>query len=54
MVLFAGALLGCSPVLRTLTLTYSDDTIWALTLLFLTVHVFVHDYHFINTGSEAK
>uniref|UniRef100_A0A6A7G916 Phosphatidylinositol N-acetylglucosaminyltransferase subunit C n=1 Tax=Hirondellea gigas TaxID=1518452 RepID=A0A6A7G916_9CRUS len=37
-------LLGITPVLKTLTQSYSDDTIWALSLFCLSVHVVFHDY----------
>ena len=38
-------LLGLTPVLKTLTSTYSTDTIWALSLFLLGVHIVFHDYN---------
>jgi len=35
-------------LLRTLTLAYSSDTIWALTFLLCAVHLACHDYTFVN------
>jgi phosphatidylinositol glycan class C protein len=46
--LFAGILRVLAPVLRTLTSSYSEDTIWALALTLSAVHVFVHDYRLPN------
>eukprot|EP00741_Cyanophora_paradoxa_P005643 tig00000923_g5470.t1 len=42
--LLAFVLYELSPVLRTLTLTFSDDTIWALTVCLLLAHLLLHDY----------
>eukprot|EP00808_Paulinella_micropora_P029212 g48460.t1 len=47
--LLAAILLGLSPVLQTLTSTYSSDTIWALSFLLLALHLIAHDYSYINT-----
>ncbi len=44
MLLFSGALLGLSPVLMTLTSSYSSDTIWALTFSLFLIHIVFHDY----------
>ncbi len=44
MLLLSGALLGLSPLLMTLTSSYSSDTIWALTFSLFVVHVVFHDY----------
>lgn len=41
-------LLTLSPVLRTLTEAYSDDTIWSMTIMLLAIHLFAHDYSFVN------
>eukprot|EP01027_Heterolobosea_sp_BB2_P015384 GEZU01022010.1.p1 GENE.GEZU01022010.1~~GEZU01022010.1.p1 ORF type:complete len:186 (-),score=34.32 GEZU01022010.1:57-614(-) len=41
-------LLAFSPVLRTLTVTYTNDTIWSLTIFLLAVHLFAHDYSYVN------
>nr|CAG4719160.1 unnamed protein product [Naegleria fowleri] len=45
-------LLGASPILRTLTLLYSQDTIIALVCLLFTIHLFTHDYYFVNGKTE--
>lgn len=42
--LFTMGLRVLSPVLRTLTLSYADDTIHALALALLGVHLLFHDY----------
>lgn len=39
-----GILLGLSPVLRTLTTSISNDTIWALSVFLLLFHLLFHDY----------
>ncbi|KAL9645564.1 hypothetical protein ABK040_000627 [Willaertia magna] len=41
-------LLGASPILRTLTLTYSTDTIIAMVVLLFIIHLLTHDYHYVN------
>lgn len=51
-VLFFGTLLALSPVLRTLTIPFADDTIWALTISCLSVHVFFTDYTYVNGWSD--
>jgi len=43
-VLFVGIIWALSPVLQTLTSTYSDDTMWALTIFFSFLHVALFDY----------
>jgi len=48
-VLFMSTLLLLSPILRTLTEDYSDDTIWALTTIFFLANLLLHDYG----GSET-
>jgi phosphatidylinositol glycan class C protein len=50
--LFIVMLLLLSPVMHTLTYTFSNDTIWALAILFLFIHVFCNDYRYINGLSE--
>ncbi|KAG2392721.1 hypothetical protein C9374_011446 [Naegleria lovaniensis] len=45
-------LLGASPILRTLTLLYSQDTIIALVCLLFIIHLFTHDYYFVNGKTE--
>lgn len=42
--LLAASLRVLSPVLRTSTVSYSDDTIYALTLLLLGIHLLFYDY----------
>ena len=46
--LFAAILHLISPVLRTLTESFSDDTIWALSLVLTAVHLGVHDFSYVN------
>lgn len=41
-----------SPVLRTLTNSFSDDTITSCTALLLLLHLFFHDYGYVN--GDAK
>ena len=53
-VLFAGSLLGLSPVLKTLTQSYSSDTIWALTITLSAIHLIFHDYQFIINAKTLK
>ncbi|TMW62986.1 hypothetical protein Poli38472_005604 [Pythium oligandrum] len=48
--LFCATLSLLSPVLRTLTRSYADDTIWALAALFALVHLISHDYVYVNSG----
>eukprot|EP00802_Teleaulax_amphioxeia_P008282 Tamp_08290.p1 GENE.Tamp_08290~~Tamp_08290.p1 ORF type:complete len:479 (+),score=50.55 Tamp_08290:881-2317(+) len=48
MLLFVVALCTLAPVLRTLTMTISDDTLAAWSSLFLTVNLFCQDYGWIN------
>ncbi|KAJ5068386.1 phosphatidylinositol n-acetylglucosaminyltransferase subunit c [Anaeramoeba ignava] len=46
-------LLYCvSPVLRTLTQTFSPDTIWALTIILFVIHLLSQDYDYINGLSD--
>ena len=42
-----------SPVLRTMTQSYSTDTIWALCLLLLFIHIVFTDFSFLN-GYSTK
>jgi phosphatidylinositol glycan class C protein len=53
-VLLGVALFVCSPLLQTLTLSYSSDTIWALSLVLSVVHVCVHDFHYINSPTPVE
>jgi len=52
--LFAGALFTLSPVLKTLTHSYSSDTIWALTFFLMAIHIAFHDYSYINFGTNFE
>ncbi|CAN0546260.1 unnamed protein product, partial [Ectocarpus sp. 8 AP-2014] len=38
-----------APVLRTLTVSYSDDTIYALAVTLSFLHLAFHDYSYANT-----
>jgi len=49
--LFGGGLLGLSPVLKTLTRSYSSDTIWFLTFVLCTVHVVMHEYSYLQNNA---
>lgn len=51
--LFAGGLLGLSPVLKTLTHSYSSDTIWFLTFVLCTLHVVMHEYGYLQNNDDA-
>ena len=51
---FTVVLLYLSPVIHTLTLTYSGDTIWALSLLFLVVHMICFDYSAVGVDTENR
>jgi phosphatidylinositol glycan class C protein len=51
--LFVGALYGLSPVLKTLTLAYSSDTIWALSIALSALHVAAHDYGFLSCAAGS-
>ena len=42
-----------SPVLQTLTSSYSNDTIDALVIIFSTVHLVSYDYAYVNDTKEA-
>ena len=42
-----GTLLIMSPVLRTLTMSWSEDTIYAMTVMLLLMHLITHDYEYI-------
>jgi len=47
-----GFLLFLTPILRSLTATYSDDTILFLSIMCLMLHLLTHDYAFINNYRE--
>jgi phosphatidylinositol glycan class C protein len=48
LVLLFGSLFSLSPVLRTLTNSFSNDTIASCTCILLSMHLFFHDYGYIN------
>jgi len=52
--LFSGALFGLAPILRTLTRSYSSDTIYLLTFLLCVVHLAFHDYHPMNKTTNSN
>ena len=41
-----------SPALRSLTLTISTDTIIATTVVLFLLHLYLHDYNFVNSVTE--
>lgn len=47
---FVAGLYVLAPIYRTLTRTISSDSIWALTISLVIVHLFLHDY----TGPSVK
>ena len=46
-------LLVLSPVMRTLTRSYSNDTIYALSLILAFVHLFAYDYSYVNANTKV-
>lgn len=46
--IFLSVLFSFSPILQTLTQSYCNDTIWALTILLSTIHIVSHPYHVTN------
>eukprot|EP01117_Protostelium_nocturnum_P013929 TRINITY_DN5248_c0_g1_i1.p1 TRINITY_DN5248_c0_g1~~TRINITY_DN5248_c0_g1_i1.p1 ORF type:complete len:291 (-),score=61.96 TRINITY_DN5248_c0_g1_i1:190-1062(-) len=52
LVLLFASLFCLSPVLRTLTEPFSEDTVIACTSLLLSGHLFFHDYNFVNGDSD--
>lgn len=48
LVILLGSVFSLSPVLRTLTNSFSDDTISACTVILLILHLFFHDYGYVN------
>ncbi|CEG44691.1 phosphatidylinositol n-acetylglucosaminyltransferase subunit [Plasmopara halstedii] len=48
--LFCATLSLLSPVLRTLTKSYADDTIWVLATFLGMLHLLTHDYNYVNSG----
>ena len=53
LVLLAGWLLCLSPVFKTLTRTFSDDTVSALTLSLFIAHLVLHDYEYLLNYSST-
>eukprot|EP00903_Cladosiphon_okamuranus_P014501 g13451.t1 len=51
--LFLAILRIMAPVLRTLTVSYSDDTIYALTVTLSFLHLAFHDYSYANTTASG-
>jgi len=49
--IFLSVLFSFSPILQTLTQSYCNDTIWALTILLSTIHIVTHPYHVTNHGT---
>lgn len=52
--IFLAVLGALSPVLQTLTQSYCNDTIWALTILLAAMHIVSHQYHSTATGLGAE
>lgn len=52
-VLFGVFLRIAAPVLRSLTLSISGDTVHALGITFATIHLVFHDYAYINSKSDV-
>eukprot|EP00667_Euglena_gracilis_P021655 EG_transcript_23812 len=50
--LFIVMLLLLSPVMHSLTYTYSDDTIWALAILFMVINMAFTDYRYVSGATE--
>lgn len=48
--LFCATLSILSPVLRTLTKSYADDTISVLASFLAFLHIVSHDYNYVNSG----
>jgi hypothetical protein len=42
-----------APILRTLTSSFSEDTIHALAITFSTIHLVFHDYAYVNSKREC-
>jgi hypothetical protein len=42
-----------SPVLQTLTSSYSNDTIDALVIIFSTIHLVFYDYAYVNNTKDV-
>lgn len=51
--LFVSAIYVLAPVFQTLTRSISSDSIWALTVSLLVVHLFCHDYTFSTSPAAS-
>jgi phosphatidylinositol glycan class C protein len=51
-VIFSSILLIISPIFRTLTVTFSDDTIWAMGIIAMFLHLLFTDYNYLNANSD--
>jgi phosphatidylinositol glycan class C protein len=49
--IFLAVLFALSPILQTLTQSYSNDTIWAQTILLAAMHICFHNYHITSSTS---
>lgn len=43
-----------SPILQTLTVDYTDDTIWALSITSMFVHILFADYSYLNCHTDRQ
>lgn len=50
--LFGVWLLLATPVLQTLTLSFSEDTIHALAIALVALHIACHDYFYVNSSTD--
>lgn len=50
--LLTGGVFLLSPLYRSLMRTISEDSIIALTVMLLVVHLYLHDYNFVNTVTD--
>merc|ERR1712137_547593 len=52
LVLLLGVLAALSPVLATLTNSFSNDTIYALSIMLMIIHVVSHDYGYVIGSAD--
>ena len=52
--IMTSVLLLLSPIFHTMTKSYSDDTIWALSIALSFVHVIFADYNYLNALAGAR
>merc|ERR1712137_138601 len=52
LVLLLGVLAALSPVLATLTNSFSNDTIYALSIMLMSIHIVSHDYGYVLGSSD--